>query len=718
MKLGQNILEYSDGSNSRDVQLTLEWQETSSNHPPNKITAPVFPSHQAEVDSLYFAFSWQPATDDDGDAIADYEFMLSDDDRMLYPHSPNFNLYVSAFNEGIRPYFKVKETGWLNDGETYYWRVRAKDSRGAWGEWSDTWSFTPHGVMRPVNGNAAIKGQSVLLGWERNSTGKQPDFYKIYASNETNGFAPEDATFFALSDTASLMIPFKKDAVPKSFYRIAACDTLGQESLVSDVITLPYPYIYSLNNQIDTTFLGGGEMLDFQLLTNSRYYPYYYYGNDTTFYIPSITVLSKPDWLTYKNSTLSSNDTNLARKVLFMDSTQRSVEVYMDDGLGGTATQTIVLETAAKNRKPQLALTSISAACDEVYQGFVTSIDGDVDFGDTNYYTVLDHPTWVNFDIQGDTIHLYGFSALPTQQDSIIRILAIDSKNDSTIAEFKIILYPPLQVLSAHWDTAVEDRLYTYQFAFNKPVEKLAGISFATLSQWLHYNHQYYLSGTPNIYDLPDTIVRFSVYDRQCQTLFEDSVIIAIEHVNHAPVLFTESLPIAHEGVAYSAKITAFDVDSLIEDVNLRYEILPAYTWLTIDSITGKLSGIWLANHVSDTTFQFIVRDRHGYSDSKILNISLFAQDKRFFGKNNTCTIIQPSREDLHYAKIEVEETEFQYYICTIAGALIYVSPKQHLDRGTHYLSFNMRHQPFGMYIFVGIENGKKRYAIKFMNNY
>jgi hypothetical protein len=252
LKLGENVVEYSDanGNNTdRNVAVTIKWRESRENKPPNKIMTPIFPIHQSDVDSLYFAFHWQPATDDDGDPIVDYEFMLSSDNRMLFPHAPNFEKYVSSFNEDdIRPYFKTGKTGWLNDGETYYWRVRAKDVRGAWGEWSDTWSFTPHGVMRPVNGKSEIKGQAIYLSWERNPTGKQPDFYKVYASNESNGFSPEAAsfetpTFFVYCDTTHLLIPFQKDEAPKSFYRIAACDTLGQESLVSDVIAIPYPYI-------------------------------------------------------------------------------------------------------------------------------------------------------------------------------------------------------------------------------------------------------------------------------------------------------------------------------------------------------------------------------------------------------------------------------------------------------------------------------------------
>jgi len=150
LRLGNNSISYQDANSddaARNVSITVRWKESSENNPPNKVHQPVFPKSNMVVDSLYFAFEWFPASDNDDDTIEDYEFFLADHPEMNYPLSPNFNQYVSAFGEGIKPIFKVKETGWLNDGKTYYWRVRAKDALGAWGEWSDTWSFTPHGVM-------------------------------------------------------------------------------------------------------------------------------------------------------------------------------------------------------------------------------------------------------------------------------------------------------------------------------------------------------------------------------------------------------------------------------------------------------------------------------------------------------------------------------------------------------------------------------------------
>ena len=442
LKLGKNLISYTDANKDdpeRNIKITIEWQESYENNPPNKITSPIFPTHQSDVDSLYFAFTWEPATDDDSDEIVDYEFMLSNDDRMLYPHSPNFNLYVSAFGESIiRPYFKVKETGWLNDGEAYYWRVRAKDARGAWSEWSDTWSFTPHGVMRPINGQATIEEQSIRLSWERNPTGIQPDYYRIYASDEMNGFSPEPATFFAVSDTTHFVIAFEKDKAPKSFYRISACDIMGQESLISEVITIPYPYIYSA---IDS--LRPGEVFEVNLLTNKQFYVYYESVYQETEYIPIVNIEEKPQWLNYTPPfTLFCNDTSMARRLPYLDLSQRTVLVSMDDGLGGFATQKFILQTTLD--KPVLFLEGPTEVYEkELYEAFITSIAGGISFFD-----IIQKPEWLQTSIQGDTIWLYGIPYVEHVYDTLFVVKAMDTSNKIAIDTFCIKVKLNTDILS------------------------------------------------------------------------------------------------------------------------------------------------------------------------------------------------------------------------------------------------------------------------------
>ena len=456
LKLGSNPISYQDQNiedSTRNVHIAINWKENSENNPPNKIGFPIFPLNQSEIDSLYFAFTWDIATDNDGDMIADYEFMLADHPEMNYPLSPNFNQYGSALGEStIRPYFKVKETGWLNEGKTYYWKVRAKDSRGAWGEWSDIWSFVPHGVMRPQNGNTSIWNDSLQISWQSNKTGQKPDFYKIYASNESNGFTPNQKTFFTTTLDTIITILCSVDNIPKTFYRITACQNNGQESAPSDVIAIPFPTVF-----LSSDIVSSGQKFQLKIATNETYYPYYYYGNDTTFNKPEIIPVSYPDWLQWNGSEFtgmsdSTDADSLARKLVYMDSLQRTVVFSLVDTRGGASQQKITLQTTETNNKPVLMLSD-SVVCERsLFEAYVTSTDGDVAFGDINNYTILQKPIWLDYDIKGDTIYLSGIlDEYPVtgliREESILRILAVDTKNDSATVDFLFYIIPQVPIV-------------------------------------------------------------------------------------------------------------------------------------------------------------------------------------------------------------------------------------------------------------------------------
>ena len=81
--------------------------------------------------------TWEGAQDPDGDPITQYHVQVSPDPEMRYPLSPNFDRITSSGE----PAWPVPQ-GWFVRGRTYYWRVRARDGRGAWSPWSACWAFT------------------------------------------------------------------------------------------------------------------------------------------------------------------------------------------------------------------------------------------------------------------------------------------------------------------------------------------------------------------------------------------------------------------------------------------------------------------------------------------------------------------------------------------------------------------------------------------------
>ncbi len=187
MTVGNNsftYLEHPDnrsGANAaRHLKITHTWVERSRTRPPKAPESPVYPANGGQSDGTDVVFQWNAATDPDGDPITDYHFQLSDRSDLRWPMSPNFDKYVSRTTDKGQTRYTLPRPGLLTHGSTYYWRVRAKDSHGVWGPWSDTWSFTAQGPAYPldlaINYDAAA-GIGTLT-WSANPVGRAPAQYQ------------------------------------------------------------------------------------------------------------------------------------------------------------------------------------------------------------------------------------------------------------------------------------------------------------------------------------------------------------------------------------------------------------------------------------------------------------------------------------------------------------------------------------------------------------
>ncbi|MCF7974125.1 MAG: hypothetical protein K9N55_09945 [Phycisphaerae bacterium] len=274
MTVGNNrftYLEHTDdktGANAaRHLRITHTWVERSKTRPPDASASPLYPVHGGQSDGTDVTFQWTAATDPDGDAITDYHFQLSDRPDMRWPLSLNFDKYVSKTpDKGVTRY-TLARPGLLTHGTTYYWHVKAKDSNGVWGPWSDTWRFTAQGPAYPVDVAMThdVHTGTGTLTWSANPVGRTPVKYRVYGSDE-QGFTVHDAPYdVKLGDTTELANPFPANfvaevtetsltvigagnALPnanKAYYRVVAVDSGDHRSGDSEYVEALRPFIYS-----------------------------------------------------------------------------------------------------------------------------------------------------------------------------------------------------------------------------------------------------------------------------------------------------------------------------------------------------------------------------------------------------------------------------------------------------------------------------------------
>jgi len=138
LSLGKNTIRFRHGgSAAAKIKITHRWREFDDRRPPGQVTSAVSPANGGEMSSLAPVLKWPPAADPDpSDKVADYQVMMSLRSDCRWPLSPT--LWQSVGSDTAE--WSVPAS-FLNPNTTYYWKVRARDSRGDIGEWSPVFQF-------------------------------------------------------------------------------------------------------------------------------------------------------------------------------------------------------------------------------------------------------------------------------------------------------------------------------------------------------------------------------------------------------------------------------------------------------------------------------------------------------------------------------------------------------------------------------------------------
>lgn len=138
LSLGKNIIRYRDETpGPHKVKVTHVWTERTDNHPPLASAGAVYPADGGTAKELAPRFRWKLSRDEDGqDRIGNHLFTISFDPQCRWPVA---TALLRETGSG-KPEWQLPG-GWLNHDTTYYWKVKAQDSRGIWGEWSPVFRF-------------------------------------------------------------------------------------------------------------------------------------------------------------------------------------------------------------------------------------------------------------------------------------------------------------------------------------------------------------------------------------------------------------------------------------------------------------------------------------------------------------------------------------------------------------------------------------------------
>jgi hypothetical protein len=127
---------------------------------------PVSPANAAQGRSLTLTLQGSAFSDPDGDSNVNSQWQVDDSNSFSSPEWDSGETWAAGIQTTV-------PVGRLTYSTRYYWRMRYKDSRGSWSEWSYSRTFTTESLIRvtdPESGGSITPSGDVAAGSTRSVT--------------------------------------------------------------------------------------------------------------------------------------------------------------------------------------------------------------------------------------------------------------------------------------------------------------------------------------------------------------------------------------------------------------------------------------------------------------------------------------------------------------------------------------------------------------------
>lgn len=193
---------------------------------------------------------------EDNQGYIEYEFILSSYPDASIPYAPIFHKLTKSKSISLDLYPVLEE------GFTYYYKLRGRNSYGIWGKWSNVQSFVHKAPKRVEDLSLTIdKKREIHLSWSKID---EAVAYRIYGSNQRYFMAKDEEYRIAIKrrdmeasfllnapnfiiEVEDTSINLSKEVTYdklKSYYKIIAIDQDGNRSKASNEVYIGKPFIH------------------------------------------------------------------------------------------------------------------------------------------------------------------------------------------------------------------------------------------------------------------------------------------------------------------------------------------------------------------------------------------------------------------------------------------------------------------------------------------